>query len=241
MKKHQTILLVDDEEDILDFVRYNLAAEGFFVICASCGKECLEVVKKHHPDLILLDVMMPKMSGIEVCQKLKNNDNTKDIPIIMLTAKTTESDIIEGLNFGADDYIVKPFSLKILTARIKALLRRTKKAPVNIITAGDIAVNTKTREVLLTGKKIELTFSQFEILLLFVKNLETVFTRKQIVKAIRGDNYPVTERAVDVHIVEMRKLLKDYGTCIKTVRGVGYKLSLEALNFSIIQTKSDSR
>ena len=234
MKNHSKILLVDDEVDILDFVRYNLVKEGFAIQCAQSGKECLELVQQHHPDLILLDVMMPKMSGIEVCRKLKLNGKTKDIPIIMVTAKNSESNIIDGLDFGADDYVVKPFSLNILIARIYAILRRTKKENKHIIKVEDITVNTKKREVLLKGKKVVFTFSQFEILLLFMNNLETAFTRKQIVKAIRGDSYPVTERAVDVHIVEMRKLLKDYGTCIKTVRGVGYKFSIETLSFNVL-------
>ena len=234
MKKHKTILLVDDDKDMLDILRYNLLQEGFNIKCAASGKECIESVKKKPPDLILLDVMMPKMLGTEVCQKLRHNDITKDIPIVMVTSRDSEKDIIEGFDFGADDYVVKPFSIKILVARINAIFRRTQKISKNIIVIGDISVNTKKREVLLSNKKIELTFSQFELLLLFMKNPEAVFSRKQIVKALRGDNYPVTERAVDVHIVDMRKILKDYGTCIKTVRGVGYKFSIESLNFSIL-------
>ena len=172
---------------------------------------------------------MPGISGIDVCKKIKADPKTKDIPVIMLTAKITEKDIVTGLNSGADDYMVKPFSLRILIARIKAQLRRLDTNTESNIRLGDLTVNTESRQVLLKNKKIELTFSRFEILTLFIKNPEKVFSRKQIVKEIRGDNYPVTERAIDVHIVEMRRLLKEYGNCIKTVRGVGYKFSDEEL------------
>jgi len=211
------ILIVDDEEDIIDLLSYNLKKEDFDVYCASSGTECLSIVKKHRPDIIILDVMMPGMNGLEVCDKLKNNFKTKDIPIIMLTAKSGENDIINGLNTGADNYVIKPFSLKVLFAKINSLLRRTD-------TFND------QREVFVRDKLIKLTFSRFEILLLFAKNPGTVFSRKKIVREVKGDDYPVTERAIDVHIVEMRKLLLDYGSCIKTVRGIGYKFVVEGSN-----------
>ena len=234
MKSNKTILLVDNEKDMFGFLRNDLIKEGFLVECIESDKKCLKYASKHHPDFILLNVSTPKMSTIEVCRALRYNHNAKNIPIIMLSANHTESDIVEAFAAGTDDYVIKPFSIKILVARINAIFRRTKNKPKNIITVEDITLNMTAREVVLKGKKLELTFSQFEILLLFIKNLETVFTRKQIVKAIRGENYPVTERAVDVHIVEMRKLLKDYGTRIKTVRGIGYKLSIEPLKFDVL-------
>jgi len=227
--KKARVLIVDDEEDILDFLSYNLKKEGYDVITVDSGRKCLENHTKQLPDIILLDVMMPGISGIDVCKKIKADPKTKDIPVIMLTAKITEKDIVTGLNSGADDYMVKPFSLRILIARIKAQLRRLDTNTESNIRLGDLTVNTESRQVLLKNKKIELTFSRFEILTLFIKNPEKVFSRKQIVKEIRGDNYPVTERAIDVHIVEMRRLLKEYGNCIKTVRGVGYKFSDEEL------------
>jgi two-component system, OmpR family, alkaline phosphatase synthesis response regulator PhoP len=229
--KKARVLIVDDEEDILDFLSYNLKKEGYDVVTVDSGRKCLENMTKQLPDVVLLDIMMPGISGIDVCKKIKADTKTKDIPVIMLTAKITEKDIVTGLNSGADDYIVKPFSMRILIARIKAQLRRldaNTESNINI-RIGDLTVNTEARQVLLKNKKIELTYSRFEILTLFIKNPGKVFSRKQIVKEIRGDNYPVTERAIDVHIVEMRRLLKEYGNCIKTVRGVGYKFSDEEL------------
>jgi len=224
------ILIVDDEEDIIDLLSYNLKKEDFDVYCASSGTECLSIVKKHRPDIIILDVMMPGMNGLEVCDKLKNNFKTKDIPIIMLTAKSGENDIINGLNTGADNYVIKPFSLKVLFAKINSLLRRTDTFNDQIICLDELKIDIDQREVFVRDKLIKLTFSRFEILLLFAKNPGTVFSRKKIVREVKGDDYPVTERAIDVHIVEMRKLLLDYGSCIKTVRGIGYKFVVEGSN-----------
>ncbi|MCF7791762.1 MAG: response regulator [Victivallales bacterium] len=219
------VLVVDDEEDIVDFLKYNLEKQGYAIFSACSGEECLKIIERKTPDLILLDIMMSGISGIEVCQKLKKNQKTKDIPVIMLTAKTTENDIVSGLDSGADDYIVKPFSMNILNARIKVLLRRNKPRKSNILTVDKLCLNTETREVKIDGENIDLTFSRFEILKLFIRNKGKVFSRKNIVKEIKGENYPVTERAVDVHIVEMRKILGEYGKYIKTVRGAGYKFS----------------
>jgi two-component system alkaline phosphatase synthesis response regulator PhoP len=221
------ILIVDDEADILDFLEYNLKKAGYNTVTANSGRKCFDMIAIQAPDLILLDLMMPGISGVDVCRKIKANSKLKDIPIIMLTAKTTEKDIITGLNSGADDYVVKPFSLNVLIARIKAQLRRINTKNDGVLTVGSLIVNPETREVLINNESIELTYSRFEILMLFIKNPGTVFSRKEIVKAVRGENYPVTERAIDVHIVEMRKLLKEYGDCIKTVRGVGYKFSIK--------------
>ena len=220
------ILIVDDEVDIIDFLSYNLKKQGFDIITANSGEECLGKVNESLPDLILLDVMMPGISGIQTCKRLKKNIKTKDIPVIILTAKTTETDVVIGLNSGADDYIVKPFSLNILNARIKAQLRHVE-VKNDIFRVGKLELNRETREVRIDGNVIELTFSRFEMLLLFVKNQGKAFSRKDIVLAVKGDDYPVTERAIDVHIVEMRKRLGEYGKCIKTVRGVGYKFFYE--------------
>jgi two-component system, OmpR family, alkaline phosphatase synthesis response regulator PhoP len=220
------ILIVDDEVDIVDFLAYNLKKYGFEIFTANSGEECLQKLVKEIPDLILLDIMMPGISGIQTCKRLKKNIKTKDIPVIMLTAKTTEADIVTGLNSGADDYIVKPFSLNILFARIKAQLRRVV-IQGEVIKIGNLELDLDSRVVKVNGKEIELTYSRFEMLLLFVKNLGKAFSRKDIVTAVKGDDYPVTERAIDVHIVEMRKMLGEYGKCIKTVRGVGYKFAYD--------------
>ena len=222
-----TILAVDDEEDILNLVRYNLAKEGCTVFCAKSGKECLDIVKTQKLDLILLDVMMPKITGIEVCKILKSNKKYKDIPVVMLTAKSTENDILTGLDCGADDYITKPFSIKILIARISAILRRVDTQVEKVVSIENLKIDFTQRQVYLDGEIVEFTYSRFEILALLVKSPGTVFPRKDIVKKVKGDNYPVTERSIDVHIVELRKKLGSFGDKIKTVRGVGYKLELD--------------
>ena len=221
------ILVVDDEEDILELLRYNISKEGYDVISSENGEDALVAVKRHSPDLIILDLMMPGIDGLDVCKQLKAASETKAIPIIMLTAKSSESDIIVGLELGADDYISKPFSPKVLLARIKSVLRRTTgEATENndeIIERQGISVHTAARNVLFNGKEINLTYSEFEIIYLLIKHPGRVFSRKQIMTAARGDDYLVTERAMDVQIVHLRKKLGDAGKYIKTVRGVGYK------------------
>lgn len=221
------ILIVDDEEDILELLRYNISKEGFDVISAENGEEGLSLAHSHAPDLIVLDLMMPGIDGLDVCKKLKSENDTKSIPVIMLTAKGTESDIIVGLELGADDYISKPFSPKVLMARIKSVLRRNgfeSAGETNeVVKRRGLTVNPGGRDVIYNGNKIELTYSEFEILWLMIKRPGWVFSRKQIMTAARGDDYLVTERAMDVQIVNLRKKLGEAGKLIKTVRGVGYK------------------
>ena len=221
----ERILIVDDEEDILELIRYNLVKEGFVVICAENGEQCLEMTSKHSPDLIVLDLMMPGIDGLDVCKRLKNDTETQNLPIIMLTAKSSESDVVVGLELGADDYVLKPFSPRILTARIKSVLRRVQKAEDKsaVIRRSGFTVNSTGREVNYKGEEINLTFSEFEILKLLISHPGRVFSRLQIMKAARNDDYIVTERAIDVQIVNLRKKLKDGGRNIRTVRGVGYK------------------
>ncbi len=221
----ERILAVDDEEDILELVRYNLAKEGFDVICADGGEKCLELAETHSPDLIVLDLMMPGIDGLDVCKKLKSSPKTQSIPVVMLTAKSSESDIVVGLELGADDYVVKPFSPRILNARIKSVLRRSAKGeddPAMIRRAG-FTVNSTGREVSYKGEEVNLTFSEFEILKLLISHPGRVYSRLQIMKAARNDDYIVTERAIDVQIVNLRKKLKEGGKFIRTVRCVGYK------------------
>jgi two-component system phosphate regulon response regulator PhoB len=219
------ILVVDDEEDILELIKYNLELENYEVISASSGEECLKKVTEYKLDLIVLDLMLPGISGLEVCKKLKIESETLDIPIIMLTAKSTESDIVLGLELGADDYITKPFSPKVLTARIKSVLRRSKipDDQAQIISRYGFKINITGREVSYNGKLINLTYSEFEILRLFISHPGRVYSRLQIMQTARDDNYIVTERAIDVQIVNLRKKMMDGGVYIKTVRGVGYK------------------
>ncbi|HBM16021.1 MAG TPA: DNA-binding response regulator [Lentisphaeria bacterium] len=228
--KNLKILVVDDEEDLLDLLKYNLAKEGFQVFTAKDGEEGLKLFKEIEPNLAILDVVMPKMSGIKLCQYLKSDERYKSIPIMMLTAKSTEKNIVDGLNIGADDYVTKPFSIKVLIARVNALFRRNRKIEDNeILKIGGIKINLNSREVFLNDEKLELTFSRFQILALFLRYPDTVFSRKEIIVKIKGEDYPVTERAIDVHIVELRRKLKAYGKQIKSIRSVGYKFDTEGI------------
>ena len=222
------ILIVDDEEDILELLRYNISKEGYEVISADTGEKCLEIVAAESVDLIVLDLMMPGIDGLNVCRELKKNPETVSIPVIMLTARGTERDIVRGLESGADDYVSKPFSPKVLVARIKTILRRSRikdgeDLPEETIELWGLSVKIDRHEVFFNGKKIDLTHSEFEILLLFIKHPGRAFSRKQIMNAARGDDYLVTDRAMDVQILNLRKKLGDAGHFIKTVRGVGYK------------------
>jgi two-component system, OmpR family, alkaline phosphatase synthesis response regulator PhoP len=225
----EKILVVDDEQDILNLVEYNLKKEGYRVTCVETGEEALDSAKSILPDLIILDLMLPGVDGIDVCKILKQDKDTAHIPIIMLTAKGEESDIVTGLEMGADDYITKPFSPRVLTARIKTGLRREKKKVITndhqTIRIHDIIIDPGKHKVHVDGKELDLTYSEFRLLQTLVQRPGWVFSRYQIVEALRGDDYPVTERAVDVQIVGLRKKLGKYGKMIETVRGVGYRFS----------------
>lgn len=221
------ILVVDDEEDILELVRYNLAREGYKILCASSGEEGLKASKAEKPNLIVLDLMLPGIDGLDVTRRLKADDVTRKIPIVMLTAKGEESDIVTGLELGAEDYITKPFSPRVLVARVKAALRRELKdetAEREVIQIHEITVHLGRHEVLINEKPVQLTFTEFGILYFLVKRPGWVFTRNQIVDAVRGEDYYVTDRSVDVQIVGLRKKLGKAGKHIETVRGVGYRL-----------------
>jgi len=222
----QKILAVDDEEDILELLRFNLTKEGFAVVCAASGEEALNLALSNRPDLILLDLLLPGMDGLEVARRLKKEDATKEIPIIMVTAKGEEADIVTGLEVGAEDYITKPFSRKVLIARVRAVLRRKAVAPADeqdVLSVHDLTIHPGRREVLVKGKPVVLTFTEFGILNFLARRPGWVFTRSQIVDAVRGDEYFVTDRAVDVQIVGLRKKLGSAAKAIETVRGVGYR------------------
>ncbi len=228
-----SILAVDDEEDIQELIKYNLDKEGYGVIPASSGEEAVKLARKESPDLIILDLMLPGMDGLEVCKLLKNDPATKEIPLLMLTAKGEESDIVIGLELGAEDYMVKPFSPKVLIARVKALLRRRKteltEKEKTVLRFHDLQISAERREVLVEEKRVDLTATEFNILWLLAGKPGWVFSRAQIVDAARGEDYPVTDRSVDVHIVSLRKKLGKYGKEIDTVRGVGYRFSDKAV------------
>jgi two-component system, OmpR family, alkaline phosphatase synthesis response regulator PhoP len=222
----QNILVVDDEKSILELLRYNLLREGFSVTMVEDGEKALESAKTQPPDLIILDLMLPGMDGLEVCRRLKQDASIRQIPIVMLTAKGEESDIVIGLELGADDYIPKPFSPRVLIARIKAVLRR-HTAPVvkssDDIASGGIVLRPGRAEVFCQDQRVELTTTEFRILHLLMRKPGWVFTRSQIVEAARGENYYVTDRAVDVQIVGLRHKLGECGKLIETVRGIGYR------------------
>ncbi len=223
----ETILIVDDEEDIIELIKYNLKNEGYAILTAMTGEQAIKIAKASQPDLIVLDLMLPGIDGLEVTKYLKNNDATHNLPIVMLTAKGEESDIVTGLELGANDYIAKPFSPKVLVARIRAILRRRKHASTDRVDPikheGDMIIDRARYLVTLQGNPIDLTLSEFELLAFLADRKGWVFTRGQIVDAIRGENYSVTERSVDVIIVGLRKKLNTRAALIETVRGVGYR------------------
>jgi two-component system alkaline phosphatase synthesis response regulator PhoP len=222
------ILVVDDEPDILDLVKYNLDKEGYDVSSVLTGEEALQITQKIHPDLILLDLMLPGLDGLEVCKTLKKQADTSEIPIIMLTAKGEESDVVTGLEIGADDYISKPFSPKVLIARVRAMMRRKKQATQSdaekkYIRIHEFEIDPGRHIVTYRDEPVNLTYTEFRLLQILADRPGWVFTRFQIVDALRGEDYPVTERSVDVQIVGLRKKLGDGGRYIETVRGVGYR------------------
>jgi two-component system phosphate regulon response regulator PhoB len=222
----KTILAIDDEKDILELLKYNLSREGYTVLTADSGEAALDVMQKTQPDLILLDLMLPGIDGLEVCRLTKESARTKHIPIVMLTAKGEEADIVAGLEIGAEDYITKPFSPRILLARIRAVLRRKAQPATDksdAIRIHGIEIDPGRREVRIADKPADLTYTEFNILHFLARRPGWVFTRSQIVESIHGEEYPVTDRSVDVQIVGLRKKLGEAGKCIETVRGVGYR------------------
>jgi two-component system phosphate regulon response regulator PhoB len=222
----EKILVVDDEEDILELVRYNLVREGYTVTCATSGEEALKASVSGSIDLIILDLMLPGIDGLEVARRLKENAATRETPIVMLTAKGEEADIVTGLELGADDYVTKPFSPRILIARIKAVIRRRSGAAEkesDVLKVHELTIHTGRRHVTANGKSLDLTYTEFQVLYFLARRPGWVFTRSQIVDAVRGDDYPVTDRSVDVQIVGLRKKLGPLGKYIETVRGVGYR------------------
>ena len=225
----KNILVVEDDLDIRELISFNLANEGHQVFEANDGEVGIDKARNNNPDLILLDLMLSGIQGLDVCRIIKSDQETKEIPIIMVTALGQEEDIVKGLETGADDYITKPFSIKVLIARVNAVLKRSievgEDKSKDILING-INIKTRSREVWVNKNPInDLTFSEFQILYLLAGHPGWVFTRYQIIDKIRGDNYPVTDRSVDFQIVGLRKKLGDAGKLIKTVRGVGYRFT----------------
>jgi two-component system phosphate regulon response regulator PhoB len=221
------ILVVDDEEDLQELVRYNLSKDGYVIECVGTGEDALKAARRQPPDLIVLDLMLPNVDGLEVCRRLKGDSKTRGIPIVMLTAKGEESDMIAGLERGADDYIAKPFSPRVLAARVRALLRRheaqRQEELETTIDVHDLSIHPGRHEVTLAGEPLELTYTEFALLQFLAKRPGWAYTRTQIVDAVKGEDYPVTERSVDVQVAGLRKKLGAFGSYIETVRGVGYR------------------
>ncbi|MCL4193621.1 MAG: response regulator [Thermoguttaceae bacterium] len=222
------VLVIEDEDDIRELVAYNLSKEGYRVIAVATGEEGIAVAEAKYPHAVLLDLMLPGVDGLTVCRRIKGNPRTEQIPIIMLTAKGEEADIVSGFNLGADDYITKPFSPRVLVARLRAVLRRRMSA--GELEDGDspveyhgLKIHPGRHEVSVDGQPVELTSTEFRVLHFLARRPGWVFTRQQILDGVHGDNYAITERAVDVHVVGLRKKLGSAGEYIETVRGVGYR------------------
>jgi DNA-binding response OmpR family regulator len=223
--KKGTILVIDDEKDLIELVRYNLEKEGFDVIACTDGQAGLEVVKKHRPDLVMLDLMMPGVDGLQVCQRLRSDPRSGRIPVIMLTAKATEADRVVGLELGADDYITKPFSPREVVARVKAVLRRSvpHQDERQVIRSGELVIDLTGHEVSYRGQRLALTATEFRILEFLAARPGRVFSRDEIIDAALGNETAVFDRTVDVHITAIRRKLGPGSEQIETVRGFGYK------------------
>ncbi len=222
------ILLIEDDSSICDMTKMNLNMNGFQqVFCASSGEEGLTMAAQLLPDLILLDIMLPGIDGLTVCRNLKNTPSLANVPIIMLTAKGEENDIVLGLEMGADDYITKPYSSKILAARIAVQLRKKQAAghAPRTIVLGPLSIDLTAHSVRLNGEPLLLTADEFKTLTLLASSPGRVFTRNQIIREVKGDHYSVTARAIDMHIVNLRRKCGDWADHIETIRGVGYRIS----------------
>ncbi len=221
-----TILVVDDEPDLVELMVYNLEQSGHTVLSAANGRQALELAKARLPDLIVLDVMMPELNGIEVAKRLRAQTETASMPIIMLTAKSEEAHELEGLDAGADDYITKPFSMQVLLARINALTRRASKtgsSQASTLTLGPVSVDLDEHRAAVDGNPISLTITEFRLLCALLNNQGKVLSRPALISNAIGPGVAVTERTIDVHITAIRKKIAPYSSMIATVRGVGYR------------------
>jgi two-component system phosphate regulon response regulator PhoB len=227
-KTGHRILVVEDEADLLDAISFSLKREGLKPIPAASGEEALEKLKELQPDLVLLDLMLPGIDGIEVCRRLRANEKTARVPIIMVTAKAEETDAIIGLGVGADDYVRKPFGLKELVARVRAVLRRAEEpqdGEPRMLVAGELEVDPSRHEVRISNRPISLTATEFRLLYHLVRNRGRVYTRAQLLDKCVGNDVIVVERNIDVHVSALRRKLGELGLQIETIRGVGYKFS----------------
>ncbi|QOV91951.1 response regulator [Humisphaera borealis] len=230
-KTKKRILVVDDEKDLVEMIAYNLRRNGYDALVAETGTDAIDIAMRETPDLIILDLMLPGIDGTEVARRLKGDSRTQFIPIIMLTAKAEETDVVVGLTLGADDYVTKPFSMKILLARLTTVLRRveqgTGSTPMEsggMLKAGPLTIDTAKHEVLIDNEPVRLTLTEFRLLTALVAARGRVLTRDQLMDKAMGTDVFVTDRAIDVHITAIRKKLGESQWLIHTVRGVGYRL-----------------
>jgi two-component system, OmpR family, alkaline phosphatase synthesis response regulator PhoP len=219
------ILAVDDEEDILDLIDYNLAKEGYQITRAQTGEQALRKMRDEPPDLVILDLMLPGIDGLDVCRQIKSDSRSSHVPVIILTAKGTEADVVSGLELGADDYVIKPFSMRVLLARVRAALRRKKmpsdeSAPLDF---GDLVIYPARHAITVGASDVQLTAREFRILLQLARRPGWVYSREQIMDATQDSSAEYTGRAVDVHVMSLRKKLGRCGSHIETLRGVGYR------------------
>jgi DNA-binding response OmpR family regulator len=220
-----TVLVIDDEKDLIELVRYNLDKEGFQVISALDGEAGLALATSELPDAVVVDLMLPGIDGLEVCRRLRTGERTAKIPVIMLTAKASESDRVVGLELGADDYVTKPFSPRELAARLKAVLRRSapQQAPPDLLRRGGLTIDLARHEVACDGETVTLTATEFRLLQFLAGRPGRVFSRSEIIDGVLGREVAVLDRTVDVHIMSLRRKLGKCGDWIETVRGFGYK------------------
>jgi DNA-binding response OmpR family regulator len=227
-----TVLIVEDEPDIAELIKFHCEREGCEAKVVGSGKAALDVVKREPPDLLILDLMLPDVGGIEICRRVKQWPETRDVPVVMVTAKGEESDVVAGLEIGADDYVVKPFSPRVLMARVRAVLRRTSEV-AEAVEAGNrlerlggrLVVDNDRHQVMIDGQPIELTVTEFGILNHLAQRPGFVRTRDQIIAAVHGRNVVLSSRTIDVHVTALRKKLGELNGCVETVRGVGYRFA----------------
>lgn len=223
-----TVLIIEDESDIANLVRFHLEKEGYAARIAGTGRTALEAIAKQKPDLIILDIMLPDLDGLEVCRKIKRDAATNAIPVLMVSARGEENDIVVGLELGAEDYVTKPFSPRVLLARVKAILRRSETGTTKEVAFGEaLRIDPARHQVIVKGEPLELTLTQYRLLHFLAMRPGFVRTRDQIVTAVRGEGTVLSSRAIDVHVAALRQKLGPCGDMIETVRGVGYRLSTE--------------
>jgi len=218
------ILIVEDDRDIVEMVEYNLREEGYATVSALNGEDGVRLAGSEQPDLIILDIMLPVIDGFEVCRTLKSDDKTSQIPIIILSAKSQETDKVVGLELGADDYVTKPFSPRELIARIRAILRRGAEQKLSeVLEKGDLIIDSAKYRVMVGGEEISLTTTEFKLLEYMARRPGVVLSRYQILDAVSGDDTVVCDRTVDAHVKSLRRKLGTARDCIETVRGAGYR------------------